>query len=74
MIAENDDARGVLQLSSSTYDATESSQNFVTVTREAGSFGTVCTIIDLLLHFQYHYADIATHKLWIVALEEFKCV
>ena len=41
VIAENDDARGVLQLSSSTYEAEESSQNFVTVSRGAGSFGTV---------------------------------
>ena len=42
VIAENDDARGVLQLSSSTYEAEESSQSFVTVSRGAGSFGTVC--------------------------------
>ena len=41
MIDENDDARGILQLSSSTYDTEEPSQDFVTVNREAGTFGTV---------------------------------
>ena len=41
VVAENDDARGVLQLSSSSYEADESSQNFVTVIREAGTFGVV---------------------------------
>ena len=41
VVAENDDARGVLQLPSSSYEAEESSQNFVTVSRGAGSFGTV---------------------------------
>ena len=49
VIAENDDARGVLQLSSSTYEAEESSQNFVTVSRGAGSFGTVRRA-TLMLH------------------------
>ena len=41
VIDENDDARGVLQLSSSTYDTEEPSQDFVIVNREAGTFGTV---------------------------------
>ena len=52
VIAENDDARGVLQLSSSTYEAEESSQNFVTVSRGAGSFGTV-RHATLMSHIQY---------------------
>ena len=41
VIDENDDARGVLQLSSSTYDTEEPSQDFVIVNRGAGTFGTV---------------------------------
>ena len=49
VITENDDARGVLQLSSSTYEAEESSQSFVTVSRGAGSFGTV-RHATLMLH------------------------
>ena len=46
VISENDDARGILQLSSSTYDAEEPSQNFVTVNRGAGTFGTVQYYFD----------------------------
>lgn len=41
MVSENDDARGVLQFSNSTYNAEEPSQNFVIVNREAGTFGMV---------------------------------
>lgn len=41
VISENDDARGVLELSSSAYDTSEPSQNFVIVNRDAGTFGTV---------------------------------
>ena len=41
VVGENDDARGVLQLSSSTYEAEEPSQNIITVNRDAGTFGTV---------------------------------
>ena len=41
VIRENDDARGIVELSSATYDAEELSQNFVTVNRNAGTFGTV---------------------------------
>ena len=41
VIQENDDARGIVELSSATYDAEEPLQDFVTVNRDAGTFGTV---------------------------------
>lgn len=41
MVSENDDARGVLQFSNSTYNTEEPSQSFVTINREAGTFGMV---------------------------------
>ena len=65
VISENDDARGVLQLSSSTYEAEESSQDFVTVSRAAGNFGTVrnaaltpYTTIDPTRHTPKHTFEI----------------
>lgn len=45
MVSENDDARGVLQFSNSTYNAEEPSHNFVTVIREAGTFGMVSVFL-----------------------------
>ena len=41
VIGENDDARGVVQLSQSAVETPEPSQAFISVTREAGTFGEV---------------------------------
>ena len=41
VISENDDARGVVQLSMSSVETAEPSQAFISVTRAAGTFGEV---------------------------------
>ena len=41
VISENDDARGVVQLSTSSVETSEPSQEFISVTRAAGTFGEV---------------------------------
>ena len=43
LISENDDARGVIQFTSSEINTTEPSQSFVLLTRTAGTFGEVRT-------------------------------
>ena len=43
VIGENDDARGVVRLSQSTVETLEPSQDFISITREAGTFGEVNT-------------------------------
>ena len=46
VISENDDARGVVQLSTSIVETSEPSQQFISVTRRAGTFGEVSTCIE----------------------------
>lgn len=42
IITENDDARGIVEFSSATFNTTEpNAAGFLTVTRSAGSFGQV---------------------------------
>lgn len=57
LISENDDARGVIQFTSSEINTTEPSQSFVLLTRTAGTFGEVCTCTLSSVHFttQIHY-------------------
>lgn len=50
VISENDDARGVLRLSNSTYNVEEPSQNIVTIIREAGTFGMVYLRMNTAIH------------------------
>lgn len=50
VISENDDARGVVQLSSGSVQTSEPSQEFISVTREAGTFGEVSLVkVKILL-------------------------
>ena len=50
VISENDDARGVVQLSSGSIQTSEPSQEFISVTREAGTFGEVSLVkVKILL-------------------------
>ena len=51
LISENDDARGVIQFTSSEINTTEPSQSFVFLARTAGTFGEVRTGTPSLLHF-----------------------
>ena len=41
VVTENDDARGIIQLTSSEVNTTEPSQEFINLTRSAGDFGEV---------------------------------
>ena len=43
VIGENDDARGVVQLSAAIVETSEPSQQFISITRQAGTFGQVST-------------------------------
>ena len=42
VIDENDNARGIFQLSSTTFSASEGDTSAITVSRTAGTYGEVC--------------------------------
>ena len=66
VISENDDARGVVQFSQSAVETPEPSQDFISITREAGTFGEVggSWVWSTLLHC-YKLMTISTLILYL---------